>query len=76
VRSRYLGDCVKARRRIPLDPRYMLFGTEETRKRFITDTIADEFDDIYRVEHTPESLKEVSDYLMLVYGRIYVARKD
>lgn len=59
VYSRYLLDCVKHSRQLQLDPRYLLFCKDETRKEFISKGISDEFDDSYKAAHSPGSLKEV-----------------
>lgn len=59
VRSIYLLDCAKRQRKLDLDPSFMFHTLPKTRRLFIEHGVADEFDDVYKMMHTPESVKRV-----------------
>ncbi|KAI8596789.1 ATP dependent DNA ligase domain-containing protein [Dissophora ornata] len=55
----WIRDCVKEKRLLPLNPKYMLFTTKETEKQFRQ--IMDEYEDSYFEPLTAEGLQEILD---------------
>ncbi|KAG0327920.1 DNA ligase (ATP) [Dissophora globulifera] len=55
----WIRDCVSELRLIPLNPKYMLFTTEETKRQFRL--IMDDFDDSYHEPLTIGGLQEILD---------------
>ncbi|KAN0022290.1 hypothetical protein ACTFIU_004466 [Dictyostelium citrinum] len=56
VSFNWIVDCYNEKRLIPLGPKYMIFTTESTKKRFLLDS--DQFGDSYFNETTEQSLKD------------------
>ncbi|KAJ3391874.1 DNA ligase (ATP) [Entophlyctis sp. JEL0112] len=57
VKSDWILGCIDGKERLPLEPRYMLFSTEKTKRHF--KTVNDKFGDSFTRDVTVESLEQL-----------------
>jgi DNA ligase-4 len=57
INYRWLLDCIEQNCVLPLEPKYMMFTTSETKRKFLMEI--DKFGDSYTKDATVKSLREV-----------------
>lgn len=58
VTSKWVYECTRKGKIIPLDPRYVLFATKETREAFLRE-VCDEYDDVFEAVYNATGLESV-----------------
>jgi hypothetical protein len=63
VHYNWILDCVAESTYLPLEPKYMIYMTIETKRKFLKES--DRFGDNFSNNATVKSLREVSEFLII-----------